>query len=57
MPLMPRPDDTGADADAPVTLTGVEVSSPNREQVLDALRLNRTILHEPQPDAEVDDIP
>ena len=29
--------------------------SPDREQVLDALRLNRTILHEPQPDAEVDE--
>ncbi|MFB6246983.1 MAG: hypothetical protein ABEL97_00255 [Salinibacter sp.] len=48
-------DETGADEEAPVTLTGIEVSGGNREQVLEALRLNRQILHEPQPDAEVDE--
>jgi len=52
---MPRRGDTGANEDAPVPLTGIEVSSPDREQVLEALRLNRRILYEPQPDAEVDE--
>jgi len=51
---MPRRDDAGADEDAPVPLTGVEVFSRDREQLLEVLRLNRKILHEPQPDAEVD---
>ena len=48
-------DETGADEEAPVTLTGIEVSGGDREQVLEALRLNRQILHEPQPEAEVDE--
>jgi len=55
MALMPRRDDPGADDDSPVTLTGISVSSAGREQVLVALRLNCKMLHEPQPDAEVDE--
>jgi hypothetical protein len=55
MPLLPLNDDTDTTDDAPVTLTGIEVSGGNREQILEALRLNRTLLHEPQPDAEVDE--
>lgn len=47
--------ETGPDEKAPVILTGIEVSSSDREQVLKALRLNRQILHEPQPGAEVDE--
>jgi hypothetical protein len=37
-----------------VTLTGIEVSGGNREQILEALRLNREMLHDSHPDAEVD---
>ena len=56
MQLIPLdPDDTEADEDNEVTLTGVEVSGGDREQILQALRLNRQILHTPQPDAEVDE--
>jgi hypothetical protein len=56
MPLFPLDrDESEADSDAPVTLTGIEVSGGDREQVLEALRLNRQMLHEPQPDAEVDE--
>ena len=56
MPLFPlENEETGADDEAPVTLTGIEVSGGDREQLLEALRLNRQILHEPQPEAEVDE--
>lgn len=55
MPLLPFDDDTDTDDEPPVTLTGIEVSGTEREQILEALRLNRKILHEPQPDAEVDE--
>jgi hypothetical protein len=57
MPLIPfEPDDPETDEhDAEVELTGIEVSGGNREQVLQALRLNRQILHTPQPDAQVDE--
>jgi hypothetical protein len=48
MPLFPLDrDESEADSDAPVTLTGIEVSGGDREQVLEALRLNRKLLHEP----------
>lgn len=56
MPLLPLDsDDTDTDDDAPVTLTGIDVTGTDREQLLEALRLNRHLLHEPQPDAEVDE--
>ena len=57
MPLMPLdPDETDADdANPDVTLTGIEVSSNDREQLLQALKLNRQMLHTPQPDAEVNE--
>lgn len=55
MPLLPFDDHTDTNEEAPVTLTGIEVSGTNRDQILEALRLNRKILHEPQPDAEVDE--
>jgi hypothetical protein len=57
MPLMPLDaDDTDADDDPDaVTLTGIDVSGGDREQILEALRLNRQLLHDPQPDAEVDE--
>lgn len=56
MPLLPLDsDDTNTDADPPVTLTGIEVTGGDRDQILEALRLNRQLLHEPQPDAEVDE--
>jgi hypothetical protein len=56
MPLIPfNPDDADAeDEDADVTLTGIEVSEGDREQILEALRLNREMLHDSHPDAEVD---
>ncbi len=56
MPLIPfDPDDADAeDEDADVTLTGIEVSGGDREQILEALRLNREMLHDSHPDAEVD---
>jgi hypothetical protein len=56
MPLFPlERDETGADEEAPVTLTGIEVTGDDRDQLLEALRLNRQMLHEPQPEAEVDE--
>ncbi len=56
MPLMPLDaDDANTNDDSPVTLTGIEVSSGDREHILEALSLNRQLLHEPQPDAEVDE--
>ena len=55
MPLLPLNDDTDTNDAAPVTLTGIDVSGADREQILEALRLNRKLLHEPQPDAEVDE--
>jgi hypothetical protein len=55
MPLLPLDDDTNTNDEAPVTLTGIDVSGTDREQILEALRLNRKLLHEPQPDAEVDE--
>lgn len=59
MPLMPlNSDDSSEDgnsSDAPVTLTGIDVSGGDREQILEALQLNRKMLHEPQPGAEVDE--
>lgn len=56
MPLLPsNPDDTENDDDTSLTLTGIEVTSADREQILEALKLNRQILYEPQPDAEVDE--
>jgi len=56
MPLIPfNPDDADAENEnADVTLTGIEVSGGNREQILEALRLNREMLHDSHPDAEVD---
>jgi hypothetical protein len=56
MPLFPlERNETGADEEAPVTLTGIEVAGDDREQLMEALRLNRQMLHEPQPAAEVDE--
>lgn len=56
MPLLPsNPDETEKDEDASLTLTGIEVTGGDREQILEALKLNRQMLHEPQPDAEVDE--
>jgi hypothetical protein len=56
MPLMPLDaNDADIDDESPVTLTGIEVSNGDREQILEALSLNRQLLHEPQPDAEVDE--
>jgi hypothetical protein len=57
MPLIPfEPDDAETDEHTPeVTLTGIEVSGGDREQILQALRLNRQILYSPQPDAHVDE--
>lgn len=56
MQLIPfEPDDTEADEGAEITLTGIEVSGGDREQILQALRLNRQILHTHQPDAHVDE--
>jgi hypothetical protein len=56
MPLIPfNPDDADAENEnADVTLTGIEVSEGDREQILEALRLNREMLHDSHPDAEVD---
>jgi hypothetical protein len=48
-------DDADTDHESPVTLTGIEVSSGDREQILEALSLNRQLLHEPQPNADVDE--
>ena len=54
--LPPDPDEKSGDDSPPeVTLTGIEVSGGDREQILEALRLNRQILHAPQPDADVDE--
>lgn len=55
VPLDPDETDAEDDADAPVTLRGIDVSGNDREQILQALRLNRKLLHDPQPDAEVDE--
>jgi Trm5-related predicted tRNA methylase len=56
MPLLPsNPDDLEANEDASIKLSGIEVTNGDREQILEALKLNRHILHEPQPDAEVDE--
>ncbi|PQJ33719.1 hypothetical protein BSZ35_03080 [Salinibacter sp. 10B] len=57
MPLLPLDGDHAStdEEDAPVTLTGIDVSGGDREQILEALTLNRQLLHEPQPDAEVDE--
>jgi hypothetical protein len=56
MPLIPfDPDDADNDEKDAVTLTGIEVSDADREQILQALRLNREMLHESHPDAEVDE--
>jgi hypothetical protein len=56
MQLIPfEPDDDPDANDAPVTLTGIDVSGGDREQILQALRLNRQMLHAPQPDAQVDE--
>lgn len=57
MPLIPfDPDEDEADADdADATLTGIEVSDGSREEILRALRLNREMLHEAHPDANVDE--
>ncbi len=56
MPLLPsNPDETENDEDTSFTLTGIEVTSGDREQILEALKLNRQMLYEPQPDAEVDE--
>lgn len=56
MPLLPsNPDDTENDDNRSLTLTGIEVTSADREQILEALKLNRQMLYEPQPDAEVDE--
>jgi hypothetical protein len=56
MQLIPfDPDEPDTDDTSRVTLTGIEVSGGDREQILEALRLNRQMLHTPQPDAEVDE--
>lgn len=56
MSLVPLdPDETDDDGDAEVPLTGIEVSGSDREQILQALRLNRKLLHEPQPGVDVDE--
>lgn len=56
MPLLPLDSDsTNTNDEMPITLTGVEVTGNDRNQILEALRLNRQLLHEPQPDATVDE--
>lgn len=55
MPLLPlNADEPATDDDDAVVLTGIEVAGNDRQQLLEALRLNRALLHENQPDAEVD---
>lgn len=54
MPLLPiDADDTSSDA--PVTLTGIDIPGGRRKHLLEALRLNRKMLHDPQPGATVDE--
>jgi hypothetical protein len=56
MPLIPHdPDEADTNHGPEVTLTGIEVSGGDREQILEALRLNRQMLYQPQPDADVDE--
>lgn len=55
VPLDPDETDAEDDARAQVPLTGIDVSGNDREQILEALRLNRKLLHEPQPGADVDE--
>lgn len=57
MPLIPfDPDETDAEEEnTEVTLTGIDIFGGDREQILQALKLNRKMLHDPQPDAEVDE--
>lgn len=58
MPLLPldASDPEGDDeGDSVVTLTGIDVTGGDREQILEALTLNRRMLHEPQPNAEVNE--
>lgn len=59
MPLMPLDSDEDPETDGNendlVTLTGIDVSGGDREQILEALNLNRKMLHESQPGADVDE--
>jgi len=57
MPLIPfDPDEEETDANEhDATLTGIEVSDGDREDILQALRLNREMLHDSHPDANVDE--
>lgn len=58
MPLLPldaSDPDRDDDGDSMVTLTGIDVTGGDREQILEALKLNRQMLHEPQPGAEVNE--
>lgn len=54
IPLDPDEKKSTDDGSEP-PLTGIEVSSGDREQILEALRLNRQVLHDPQPEVEVDE--
>lgn len=58
MPLIPynsdyEEEENGIEDD--VTLTGIEVSDANRQQILQALHLNEEMLNESHPNAEVDE--
>lgn len=59
MPLMPLDSEDVPEGDGNgdnfVTLTGIDVSGGDREQILEALKLNRKLLYEPQPGANVDE--
>jgi hypothetical protein len=55
MHLIPYDPEETTDKTDDVTLTGIEVSGGDREQILEALRLNRQMLHAPQPHATVDE--
>jgi len=54
IPLDPHEKKTNDEVSG-VTLTGIKGSGAEREQLLEALRLNRQLLHAPQPDVEVDE--
>lgn len=56
MDLIPfESDGSSVEDDAPVDVSPVDVAGDNRKQLLEALELNRQLLHDPQPGARVDD--
>jgi len=56
MDLIPfESDESSVDDSDPVDVSPVDVAGNNRDQILEALELNRQLLHDPQPGAEVDE--